>query len=97
MTAHKSIRPWSLLELTTGVRFGDVLELYRRTAKAPGLVHAASGPIRDGEVYHVTLAPLGKEGQHESFGDELTVQRLTHGLLHGLSAIHEVLRRGQGF
>lgn len=83
------------MELTIGVKFTEILEIYRGTASAPGLVHAVSEPVLDGDVFRVTLVPLGREGQHERFPDEQAVQRLAHGLLHGLAAIHEVGLGGQ--
>ena len=91
MVARKRIKPWSLVERMMGVKFADIRRLYGETANAPGLIHAvAGGPVLDGDRYDVTLAPLGREGKYESFNDEKAVQRMAHGLLHGLAAIHEV-------
>jgi hypothetical protein len=87
---RKRIEPWSLMERTMGVKYAEIHQLYCETANSPGLVHAVAGPALDGEQYNVTMVPLGREGQHEGFGDEKAVQRMAHGLLHGLAAIHEV-------
>ena len=90
MVARKRVKPWSLVEHTMGVKFVDIHRLYSETANAPGLVHAVAGPVLDGDRYDVSLAPLGREGQYERFNNEKAVQRMAHGLLHGLAAIHEV-------
>jgi hypothetical protein len=90
LQVRKSIEPWTLMEETVDVKFTDIQKLYQDTAKAPGLVHATDGPTLAGDRYRVTLVPLGRPGQYELLRTEEAVQRMAHGLLHGLAAIHKV-------
>ena len=90
MTVLKWISPWQLMEVMVGVKFADIKQLYHETSEAPGLVHAVLGPNLVHDVYMVTLAPIGRRGEYELLRTEEDVQRMAHGLLHGLNAIHQV-------
>ncbi len=94
---RKRIEPWPLMEVVAGVSFADISRLYRDTAQDQGLVHAVEGPLLVGVKYTVTLAPIGRQGQHERISSEEDVRCMAHGLLHGLAAIHNVSKLGANY
>ena len=93
---QKRITPWSLYARWTGVNFEDLAALYQATAGAQGLVHAVGGPQLSADKYTVVLQPVGLPHTAATPLDEGDVQRVAHGVLHALAAIHAVRAMGWG-
>ena len=62
-------------------------EMYKRTAKRAGLVHAVVGPTFS-FAYKVQLEPLGLRNAHAAVKSDTELRDAAHGLLHGLDALH---------
>ncbi|KXZ43705.1 hypothetical protein GPECTOR_82g239 [Gonium pectorale] len=87
---RKRVSPWSTFASLCGVDFTRLEQLYRATTQRQGLVHAVKGaPTLQGSVYSVDLIPVGLPSSNTLPATEDDAQRLLHGLLHGLAAIHE--------
>ncbi len=65
-------------------------EAYKLTRDAGGLVHAVKAPVVKGDMYSVTLAPVGQHSGDAKPCDEQQAQHAAHCLLHGLAALHKV-------
>lgn len=79
-----------------GVRFEDLKVLYRKTKRAPGVVHAQSGPSLSPTTrrFRVTLAPVGLPSVEHLVTSEQELARAIRGVLQGLAAIHKVRKEG---
>eukprot|EP00611_Tribonema_gayanum_P014684 TRINITY_DN2615_c0_g1_i1.p1 TRINITY_DN2615_c0_g1~~TRINITY_DN2615_c0_g1_i1.p1 ORF type:complete len:220 (-),score=57.00 TRINITY_DN2615_c0_g1_i1:168-827(-) len=92
LQVQKRIAPWSKYAQMWGVNFTDVQAVYRLTASAAGLVHAAQEehPVLDDDKYTVVLVPLGLPPKDAEPHTEMELQQAAHGLMHGLGALHAV-------
>jgi hypothetical protein len=90
LTALKTIRPWQKYADYWGVVIKELQAVYKKTAKATGIVHATivNGPKVTGSTYSVELQPLGLQSADCRPNDETEAKHAAHGLLHGLSALH---------
>ena len=66
--------------------------MYKKTAMAPGIVHAAHAnePKVTGSTYTVQLQPLGLQRADCRPSNEAEAKYVAHGILHGLLALHKV-------
>ncbi len=90
LTAHKTIEPWSKFCEKWGADAESLAKAYRLTRDAGGLVHAVKPPVVKGDMYSVTLAPVGQHSGDAKPCDEQQAQHAAHGLLHSLAALHKV-------
>ena len=89
----KRVEPWSVYASAAGVNLDDIEDMFRKTAAQPGLVHAVSPggqPTVCDDKYTVQLAPLGLTIPSAAPKSEAQLKMATHGLLHGLSSLHQV-------
>ena len=89
-TAHKTISSWENCCGKWGVNVKGLAEAYKLTRDAGGLVHAVKAPVVKGDMYSVTLAPVGLRGEDATPRDEQQAQHAASCLLHGLAALHKV-------
>ena len=90
MEVKKRIKPWSTYATSSGVDFNSLKQLYAATSSASGVVHAVQNPTLDDDEYTVSLRPVGMQHLAAIPQDETALKKVSHGLLHGLAAIHKV-------
>ena len=93
-TAHKTISSWENCCGKWGVNVKGLAEAYKLTRDAGGLVHAVKPPVVKGNMYSVTLAPVGQHSGDAKPCDEQQAQHAAHCPLHGLAALHKVSKHG---
>ena len=83
---------WSKFNAAWQVDFAELEQVYSRTARCAGLLHAVRGPRLDTEedIYTVSLSPVGLQCVDAKPCNEQQAASAAHGLLHGLAALHKV-------